>query len=84
MNNVVELAKDYVKKILSDEFTGHDYLHSMRVYKMALQLAKDKEVANHTVVDFDLSDERDKELPSGWLSFAPIFVPIILIVINQI
>ena len=42
------------------------------------------EVANHTVVDFDLSDERDKELPSGWLSFAPIFVPIILIVINQI
>jgi len=42
------------------------------------------EVANHTVVDFDLSDERDKKLPSGWLSFAPIFVPIILIVINQI
>lgn len=44
MNSLIDLAKDYVKKILSDEFTGHDYLHSMRVYKMALQLAKDKEV----------------------------------------
>ncbi|MGD9964544.1 MAG: HD domain-containing protein [Candidatus Izemoplasmatales bacterium] len=44
MNNVVELAKDYVKKILSNESTGHDYLHSMRVYKMAIHLAEDKEV----------------------------------------
>ena len=44
MNNVVELARDYVKEILSNESTGHDFLHSMRVYKMALHLAKDKEV----------------------------------------
>ncbi|MFA7076378.1 MAG: SLC13 family permease, partial [Candidatus Izemoplasmatales bacterium] len=42
------------------------------------------EVAGQSIVDFDLSDERNKELPSGWLSFAPIFVPIILIVINQV
>jgi GntP family gluconate:H+ symporter len=42
------------------------------------------EVSGQNLVDFDLSAERDKELPSGWLSFAPIFVPILLIVIKQI
>ncbi len=47
-------------------------------------VAQRLEVAGSNIVDFDLSDERDKELPSGWLSFAPIFVPIILIVLNQI
>lgn len=40
--------------------------------------------SNNVVVDFDLSAERDKELPSGWLSFAPIVIPILLIVINQV
>jgi len=47
-------------------------------------VAQRLEVAGSNIVDFDLSDERDKELPSGWLSFAPIFVPILLIVLNQI
>jgi GntP family gluconate:H+ symporter len=42
------------------------------------------EVQGQNLVDFDLSTERDKELPSGWLSFAPIFVPILLIVLNQV
>jgi len=42
------------------------------------------EVAGNNVVDFDLSAERDKELPNGWLAFAPIFVPILLIVLNQV
>lgn len=42
------------------------------------------EVAGKNIVNFDLSAERDKELPSAWLSFAPIFVPILLIVLNQV
>ena len=42
------------------------------------------DVAGETVVDFDVNDDKDKDLPSGWLSFAPIFLPIILIVIKQV
>jgi GntP family gluconate:H+ symporter len=42
------------------------------------------EVAEKVLVDFDVNDGKDKELPSGWLAFAPIFVPILLIVVKQI
>jgi GntP family gluconate:H+ symporter len=34
--------------------------------------------------NFDLSKEPDKELPSATMSFAPIIIPIILILLNQV
>lgn len=42
------------------------------------------EVKSETVFDFDLKSEPTKKLPSTLLSFAPILVPILLIVLNQV
>ncbi|MDT8336209.1 MAG: HD domain-containing protein [Candidatus Izemoplasmatales bacterium] len=44
MKKTIEKAKDYVKELLSDESTGHDYCHALRVYNMALYLAIGKDV----------------------------------------
>ena len=40
--------------------------------------------AQEKVANFDLSEAPKKALPSGWLSFAPIVVPILLIVLNNV
>lgn len=37
---VIEKAINYVKIFCSDECSGHDYYHVMRVYKMAVRLAE--------------------------------------------
>ena len=42
------------------------------------------EVAGEKVFDFDINEQPSQKLPSTWLSFAPILVPIILIVLNQV
>jgi len=44
MERVIEKAKKYVKKFSSNESTGHDYHHAMRVYNMALYLSVGKDV----------------------------------------
>lgn len=42
------------------------------------------EVAETTIFDFDLNEVPSRKLPSTFLSFAPILVPIVLIVLNQV
>ncbi len=57
-----ESAKTYVKEILGDETTGHDYFHAMRVYNMAMYLSIGKEVDELVVglaaLLHDLDDEK--------------------------
>ncbi|MFW5894625.1 MAG: GntP family permease [Bacillota bacterium] len=42
------------------------------------------QVADKNIADFDLNEEPTNKLPSAWMSFAPILVPIFLILLNQI
>lgn len=42
------------------------------------------DVADKNILDFDLSEEPSRKLPNVWMAFAPIFVPILLIVLNQV
>lgn len=37
---MVESAIEYVKKLFSDDCSGHDYHHTMRVYRLAMQIAE--------------------------------------------
>ena len=37
---VIENAIKYVKRIFADDFSGHDYHHTMRVYRLAMQIAE--------------------------------------------
>ena len=43
MNKFVELTIEYMKEKQLGEVTGHDWFHTERVYKMALNLAEDTE-----------------------------------------
>lgn len=38
-SNIIDNAIEYVKEIFSSDFTGHDFQHTMRVYKVATELA---------------------------------------------
>lgn len=49
MNGIIEKAKIYVKNYFADDSTGHDYAHSMRVYRTAVKLAKEENADLFTV-----------------------------------
>ena len=65
-NRLISLAIDYVKQIFENDYSGHDFFHTFRVYKMATNIAL-KENANieivqlsallHDVDDIKLSPE---------------------------
>ncbi len=38
-NSLIENTIAYVKEVFATDFSGHDYFHTMRVYKMATNLA---------------------------------------------
>ena len=40
MDNVIKNAVDYVKRVFENDFSGHDYFHTLRVYKTATRLAE--------------------------------------------
>lgn len=46
---MIENAIKYVKQIFADDCSGHDYHHTMRVYRLAVQIAK-KENADLLIV----------------------------------
>lgn len=48
-NEIIKDAIDYVKEFFSEDFSGHDYYHTMRVYQMATQIAE-SENANLFIV----------------------------------
>ncbi len=37
---IIEDAIDYIRDFFVDEYSGHDYWHTMRVYRMAVKLAE--------------------------------------------
>lgn len=37
---VIENAIEYIKRIFADDYSGHDYYHTMRVYRLAMQIAE--------------------------------------------
>lgn len=41
-NVLVNKALEYVKEIFENDYSGHDYFHTFRVYKMATRIAKDE------------------------------------------
>ena len=65
-NTIISDALEFVKNTFNDDFSGHDYFHTLRVYKMAIQIAE-QENANliivqlaallHDVDDIKLSPE---------------------------
>lgn len=46
---MIETAIKYVKQIFANDYSGHDYHHTMRVYRLAVQIAK-KENADLLIV----------------------------------
>ena len=64
--DIINQALEYVKKIFENEYSGHDYFHTLRVFKMATHIAEkenaDVEIVQlaallHDVDDFKLSPE---------------------------
>ena len=39
MNKVIDNCIEYVKNIFKNEYSGHDYFHTLRVYEMAKRIA---------------------------------------------
>ena len=39
---LIEQALEYVKKIFENDYSGHDYFHTVRVYKMATRIAMEE------------------------------------------
>ena len=64
--DIIEQTLEYVKKVFENEYSGHDYFHTLRVFKMATRIAEkenaDVEIVQlvallHDVDDFKLSPE---------------------------
>ncbi len=49
-NTLISDCKAYIKEIFSEDSSGHDYLHSVRVYENALSIWEDEKGADLTVV----------------------------------
>lgn len=62
-NQLIQNTIEYVKEIFATDFSGHDYFHTMRVYKMATNIAV-KENANVEIVQLAalLHDVDDRKL----------------------
>ena len=69
---IVDKALAYVKSLFASEYGGHDYFHTLRVYKMATRLAME-EGADLEIVQLAalLHDVDDRKLsPKTWESQA--------------
>ncbi|MBQ9987262.1 MAG: HD domain-containing protein [Erysipelotrichales bacterium] len=63
---IIEKAKEYVKRVFESDHSGHDYFHTIRVYKMATHIAMEEQAdlylvqlaaLLHDVDDIKLSKE---------------------------
>ena len=63
MSYIIEKALDYVKKTFENDFSGHDYFHTLRVFNMANTIAE-KEGADLEIVGLSalLHDVDDRKL----------------------
>ena len=39
MQNIIDNALEYVEEVFKTDYSGHDYFHTFRVYKMATNIA---------------------------------------------
>ncbi len=71
MPNNIKIIDDYVKKVLSNETTGHDYFHANRVMNNALKIAENENVnqeiikvaaLTHDLIDKKVSNNVEKSL----------------------
>lgn len=57
---LIDQALEYVKKIFENDYSGHDYFHTVRVYKMATRIAMeekaDLEIVQLTALLHDVDD----------------------------
>ena len=62
-NKLLQKALDYAKKTFENDFGGHDFFHTLRVYNMAMKIAQ-KESADLTIVGLSalLHDVDDRKL----------------------
>ena len=48
-SELIERAIEYVREKLENEFSGHDYFHTLRVYKTATHIAREENAEVETV-----------------------------------
>ena len=62
-NKLLQKALDFAQKIFENDFGGHDFFHTLRVYNMAMKIAQ-KEGADLTIVGLSalLHDVDDRKL----------------------
>lgn len=60
--NIIELARVYVKNKFENEYSGHDYFHTLRVFNMATNIAKsegaDLEIVQLAALLHDVDDRK--------------------------
>ena len=60
--NIIELARAYVKNKFENEYSGHDYFHTLRVFNMATNIAKsegaDLEIVQLAALLHDVDDRK--------------------------
>ena len=49
MRNVIDAALEYVEEVFKSDYSGHDYFHTLRVYKMATNIAINEQADLETV-----------------------------------
>ncbi|XMB72142.1 HD domain-containing protein [Mycoplasmatota bacterium WC30] len=70
-DQIIKIAKEYVFEQLNKDVSGHDYYHIMRVYNMAIKLAKNYTVnlfvislaaLLHDLDDYKITDEASNKV----------------------
>ena len=60
MKNIIDRTIAYVKEFFADEFSGHDFYHTLRVYNLAQYIANiencDKELVCSSALLHDVDD----------------------------